>query len=60
MGITSVGNDIFPEIDKIMSKYLTPYILSAERLEMVQYLYFTVSKVESEVEEVIYVCSSLL
>ncbi|RHZ84508.1 hypothetical protein Glove_80g41 [Diversispora epigaea] len=36
MGITSVSNDLFPEIDNEMSKYLTPHILSAERLEMSQ------------------------
>lgn len=53
MGITSVSNDLFPEIDKVMSKYLTPHILSAERLEIAQCLYFTASKVELDVIEVI-------
>ncbi|RHZ64231.1 hypothetical protein Glove_326g241 [Diversispora epigaea] len=51
MGITSVGNDLFPKIDKVMSKYLTPHILSAERLEMAQCLYFTASKVEYDINE---------
>lgn len=52
MGITSVSNDLFPEIDKVMSKYLTPHILSAERLEIAQCLYFTASKVEPDIVEV--------
>ena len=34
MGITSVGNELFPEIDKVMSKYLTPHILFAECLKI--------------------------
>ncbi|RHZ55099.1 hypothetical protein Glove_420g73 [Diversispora epigaea] len=53
MGIMSVGNDLFPEINKIMSKYLTPHILSAERLEMAQCLYFTANKVELDIVEII-------
>jgi hypothetical protein len=53
MGITSVGNDLFPEIDKVMSNYLTPHILSAERLEMAQCLYFIANKVEPDIVEVI-------
>ncbi|RHZ87422.1 hypothetical protein Glove_35g32 [Diversispora epigaea] len=40
MGIVSVGHDLFPEIDKQMTKYLTPHILSAEQSEMAQCLYF--------------------
>jgi hypothetical protein len=53
VGITSVSCDLFPEIDKVMSKYLTPHILSAERQEMAQCLFFTASKMESEISEVI-------
>ncbi|RHZ58027.1 hypothetical protein Glove_379g13 [Diversispora epigaea] len=51
MGITSVDNDLFPQIDKIMFKYLTPHILSAEHLEMAQCLYFTANKIESNLDE---------
>ncbi|CAG8663204.1 5743_t:CDS:10, partial [Ambispora gerdemannii] len=40
MEIVSVNHDFFSEIDKKMSKYLTLHILSAERLEMSQCLYF--------------------
>ena len=36
IGITSVSYEVFPEIDKVMSKYLTPHILSAEHTEMAQ------------------------
>src|SRR6266540_1682480 len=32
MGITLVDNNLFPEIDKVMSKYLMPHILFAEHL----------------------------
>ena len=53
MGITSVSHDLFPEVDKLMSNYLTPHILSAERLEIAQCLYFIVSKIESDIIEVI-------
>ena len=53
MGITSVSYDLFPEIDKLMSNYLTPHILSAEHLEIAQYLYFIVNKVELDIIEVI-------
>jgi hypothetical protein len=52
MGITSVSCDLFPEIDKLMSNYLTPHILSAKRLELAQCLYFIASKVELDVIEV--------
>ncbi|RHZ67244.1 hypothetical protein Glove_302g17 [Diversispora epigaea] len=51
MGITSISNDLFPEIDNEMSKYLTPHILSAKRLEMSQCLYFTASKMESNINK---------
>ncbi|RHZ55115.1 hypothetical protein Glove_420g99 [Diversispora epigaea] len=51
MGIISVSNDLFPEIDNEMSKYLTPHILSTECLEMSQCLYFTVNKIESDINE---------
>ena len=53
MGIKSIGNDLFPNIDKLMSEYLTPYILSAKRLEMAQCLYFIANKIESDITEVI-------
>ena len=53
MGIMSVSCDIFPKIDKMMEKYLTPHILSAERQEIAQCLFFTASKVELNVTEVI-------
>jgi hypothetical protein len=53
MGITSVSHDLFPEVDKLMSNYLMPHILSAERLEIAQCLYFIASKVESDIIEVI-------
>jgi len=46
MGIVSVGHDLFPEIDKQMSEYLTPHILSTERLEMAQCLYFVASQID--------------
>jgi len=58
MGIKSVSNDLFPKIDKLMSEYLSPHILSAERLEMAQCLYFIANKVESNITEVI--CPFLL
>lgn len=47
MGIVSVGHDIFPEIDKQMTEYLTPHILSAERLEMAQCLYFVADQMDT-------------
>lgn len=53
MGMTSVCCDLFPEIDKVMSKYLTPHILSIERTEMAQCLYFIASRVELDITEVI-------
>lgn len=53
MGISSVGHDLFPEVDKLMSEYLTPHILSAERSEIAQCLYFIASKVEPDIIEVI-------
>jgi hypothetical protein len=52
MGITTISQDLFPEVDKIMTKYLTPQILSAERMEMAQCLYFVPSKVEPNINEV--------
>ncbi|CAG8668959.1 2853_t:CDS:2, partial [Ambispora gerdemannii] len=51
MGITSVGRDLFPAIDKVMSEYLTPHILSAERLEMAQCLYFIANKMDNHNED---------
>jgi len=56
MGITPISQDLFPEIDKIMSKYLTPQILSAERTEMAQCLYFVPNKVEPNIAEVSLFC----
>ena len=52
IGITSVSHEVFPEIDKVMSEYLTPHILSAERTEMAQCLYFTADKAEINTVEV--------
>jgi hypothetical protein len=52
IGITTISQDLFPEVDKIMTKYLTPQILSAERMEMAQCLYFVPSKVEPNITEV--------
>ena len=49
MGITSVGHDLFPEIDKQMTQYLTPHILSAEHLEMSQCLFFIASQVQLDI-----------
>ncbi|CAG8752417.1 20147_t:CDS:1, partial [Rhizophagus irregularis] len=51
MGIASVGHDLFPKVDKLLSKYLTSHILSAIRSEIVQCLYFIASKVESNIIE---------
>ena len=53
MEITLVSYDLFPEVDKVMSKYLIPHILSAERIEIAQCLYFDASKVKLDVVEVI-------
>ena len=52
MGITPISQDLFSKVDKIMSEYLTPQILSAERIEMAQCLYFVLSKVEPTIAEV--------
>jgi hypothetical protein len=52
MGITTISQDLFPEVDKIMAKYLIPQILSAERMEMSQCLYFVPSKAEPNIAEV--------
>ncbi|CAG8696756.1 5610_t:CDS:2, partial [Cetraspora pellucida] len=38
--IASVGNEMFLTIDHVISEYLTPYILSAEHIKMMQCLYF--------------------
>ena len=46
MGITSVGHDLFPDVDKQMTQYLTPHILSAEHSEMAQCLYFIATQVQ--------------
>ena len=53
IGIASVGQDLFPEVDKVMSKYLTPHILSAERTEIAQCLYFIANRVEPDITEVL-------
>jgi len=52
MGITPISQDLFSKVDKIMSEYLTPQILSAERIEMAQCLYFVPNKVELNIVEV--------
>ncbi|CAG8537897.1 9819_t:CDS:2 [Cetraspora pellucida] len=52
MEVTLVSHNLFPEADKEMSKCLTPYILSAEQLEMAQCLYFIASKVELNIIEI--------
>ncbi|CAB5369717.1 unnamed protein product [Rhizophagus irregularis] len=49
MGIASVGHDLFPKVNKLLSEYLTPHILSAVRSEIAQCLYFIASKVESNI-----------
>ena len=46
MRITSVGHDLFPDVDKQMTQYLTPHILSAEHSEMTQCLYFIATQVQ--------------
>ncbi|CAG8594842.1 11736_t:CDS:2, partial [Cetraspora pellucida] len=51
MGVISVSYNLFPKVDKEMSKCLTPHILSAERLKMAQCLYFIASKVELDIIE---------
>jgi len=53
IGITSVSCDLFSKVNKMMEKYLTPHILSAECQEMAQCLFFTASKVELDIVEVI-------
>ncbi|CAG8702618.1 15106_t:CDS:2, partial [Cetraspora pellucida] len=40
VGIASVSSELLPAVDHILSEYLTPQILSIERIEMVQCLYF--------------------
>ncbi|CAG8458205.1 16173_t:CDS:2 [Gigaspora margarita] len=40
VGIIPVSSEIFPTIDHILLEYLTPHILSIERIEIAQYLYF--------------------
>ncbi|CAB4493127.1 unnamed protein product [Rhizophagus irregularis] len=51
VGIITVSQDLFPKVDKIMTEYLTPQILSAERMEMAQCLYFVPSQVEPNIVE---------
>ena len=46
IGITSVSHEVFPEIDKVMSEYLTPHILSVECIKMAQCLYFITNRAE--------------
>ena len=50
--ITSVSHEVFPEIDKVISEYLTPHILSAKRTEMAQCLYFTADKAKINTVEI--------
>ncbi|CAG8759431.1 36422_t:CDS:2, partial [Racocetra persica] len=40
IGIASVSSEILPAVDYILLEYLTLQILSIERIEMAQYLYF--------------------
>ncbi|CAG8667993.1 4203_t:CDS:1, partial [Cetraspora pellucida] len=43
VGIASVGSEVLPAIDHILSEYLTPQILSIEHIEIAQCLYFDVT-----------------
>ena len=52
IGIISVSHEVFSEIDKIISEYLIPHILSAERTKMAQCFYFTADKAEINTVEV--------
>ena len=52
MEITSISHEVFPEVNKAMSEFLSPHILSAERTEMAQCLYFIANKVELSTAEV--------
>ena len=47
MRIVSVGHELFPEIDKQMAEYLTSHILSVERSEMAQCLYFVADQMNT-------------
>ena len=49
MRITSVGHDLFPEVDKQITQYLTPHILSTEHLEMAQCLYFIANQISFDI-----------
>ncbi|RGB25106.1 hypothetical protein C1646_675850 [Rhizophagus diaphanus] len=49
--ISTVSQDLFSEVDKIITEYLTPQILSAEHMEMAQCLYFVPSKVKPNIVE---------
>jgi len=49
MGITSVGHDLFPEVDKQITQYLMPHILSTEHLEMAQCLYFIENQISFDI-----------
>ncbi|CAG8553833.1 6830_t:CDS:2 [Dentiscutata erythropus] len=44
--ITSVGTEIFPLVDQKISEFLTPQIISAERTEMAQCLYYDATLVD--------------
>ena len=52
MGITSISQEVFLKVDKAISKFLSPHILSAERTEMAQCLYFIADKAELSTVEV--------
>ncbi|CAG8444885.1 16132_t:CDS:2 [Cetraspora pellucida] len=43
VGIASVGSKVLPAVNHILSEYLTLQILSIERIEMAQCLYFNVT-----------------
>ncbi|CAG8778506.1 20152_t:CDS:2, partial [Racocetra persica] len=42
VGIASIGSEVLSAVDHILSEYLTSQILSIERIEIAQYLYFDV------------------
>ena len=46
MGITSVGHDLFSNVDKQMTQYLTPHIISVKHSKIEQCLYFIATQVQ--------------
>ena len=49
MRITSVGHNLFSEVNKQITQYLTPYILFTEHLEMAQCLYFIANQISFDI-----------